>query len=156
MIFLIPAWVAAVFTTFAGTLMQVSGIYQNCLCASTGYWSFGSTSTVQLAADTEADRHASLDWQKAGYTAVIFLAVVAYLGWWCQRYLREKFIDRVKHLVAEDPSGRGSNAHTRPKFDLRQQSAAETVQGSEISTLRNFSGSSGECRFSDWPSNCKL
>ena len=104
-IFLVPAWAAAVFTTFAGTLMQITGIYQNCICAASGYWSFGSEPPVQLASDTEAARHASLNWQKAGYTALIFLAVVTYFGWWCQRYLREKFGDRVKHLVAKDSTG---------------------------------------------------
>ena len=79
--------------------MQIAGIFQNCICASNGYWSFGSTSTVQLAADTEADRDASLHWQKAGFAALSFLAVVTYLAWWSQRYLREKFIERVEHLV---------------------------------------------------------
>ena len=138
-LFLLPAWVAAIFTTFAGTLMQITGIYNNCLCASSGYWSWGSTSTVQLAADTEADTQASLNWQKAGYTALNFLAVVTYLGWWCQRYLREKFVERVKHLVADDPTV--NNTHTKQQVDLRKSS--------EISTLRDMSSSSGESCFSD-------
>ena len=71
---------------------------------------------MNLAADTEADRHASLHWQKAGYTALIFLAVVTYLGWWCQCYLREKFIERVKHLVARDPTG--NQMDTKEQVDL--------------------------------------
>lgn len=116
-----PAWAAAVFTTFAGTLMQITGIYQNCVCAASGYWSFSPNSTVQLAADTEDDRHASMNWQTAGYTALSFLAVVTYFGWWCQRYLREKFRERVEHLV--DPA------------------APESY---EFSTLRNLSSSSGK------------
>lgn len=138
------------FTTFAGTLMQITGIFQNCLCASNGYWSFGSDSTVQLAADTEADRGASLHWQKAGYAALIFLAVVTYLGWWCQRYLREKFMERVKHLVAKDPTG-GQNIIDIQVGLLRQQTV-EIVKSSEISTLCDLRGSSGECRFSEWHS----
>lgn len=103
-IFLMPAWAAAVFTTFAGTLMQITGVYQNCVCAASGYWSFSPNSTVQLAADTEDDRHASMNWQTAGYTALSFLAVVTYFGWWCQSYLREKFRERVEHLVVKDPA----------------------------------------------------
>ena len=134
-----PAWAAAVFTTFAGTLMQITGIYQNCVCAASGYWSFSPNSTVQLAADTEDDRHASMNWQTAGYMALIFLAVVTYFGWWCQSYLREKFRERVEHLVAKDPA-----APTKELAELRWQRTAETVKSSEISTLRNPSSSSGE------------
>ena len=95
---LLPAWISALFSTFAGTLMQISGIYQNCYCASNGYWTFGPTSTVSLATDTEDDRQSSWHWKRAGYTALGFLACVTYLGWWSQRYLREKFIERVKNL----------------------------------------------------------
>ena len=141
-ILLAPAWVAAVFTTFAGTLMQITGIFNNCLCASSGYWSWGSTSTVNLAADTEADRYASRHWQKAGYTALIFLAVVTYLGWWCQCYLREKFMERVKILVASDPIS--NQLHTKDQADLGRQRTVETVKSSEISTLCDLGGSSGE------------
>ncbi|KAL6713428.1 hypothetical protein ACLMJK_008893 [Lecanora helva] len=98
-VFLLPAWIVAVFTTFAGTLMQITGIFENCICLSTGYWSFPPGSTVSLATDTIHNRHASRYWNRAGYAALIFLACVTYLGWWSQRYLREKFIERVKHLV---------------------------------------------------------
>lgn len=97
---LLPAWISAVFTTIAGTLMQISGIYENCLCESTGYWTFGSTSTVSLATDTVEDRNSTWHWKLAGYIALSFLSFVTYLAWWCQRYLREKFVDRVKHVVA--------------------------------------------------------
>ena len=96
---LLPAWISAVFTTFAGTLMEITGIYENCLCESTGYWIFGFGSTVSLATDTLEDRNASLHWKIAGYIALFFLSFVTYLAWWCQRYLREKFVDRVKHVA---------------------------------------------------------
>ena len=75
------------------------GIFQNCLCASTGYWKFGSGATVSLASDTARDRASSRNWKVAGYIALVFLACVTYLGWWCQSYLRETFIERVKHLI---------------------------------------------------------
>ena len=132
-IFLTPAWLAAIFTTFAGTLMQITGIYQNCVCAASGYWAFSPNSTVQLAADTEADRHASENWQTAGYTALIFLVVVTYFAWWCQRHLREKFSERVEHLIAEDLTP------SCPR-------TPGTVKSSEISTLCNTSVSSSKCR----------
>ena len=152
-IFLVPAWLAAVFTTFAGTLMQITGIFQNCVCAASGFWSFSSNSTVQLAADTEDDRHASLNWQTAGYTALIFLAVVTYLGWWCQRYLRAKFGERVEHLVAKGSTA--IHTHTEESVELQRQRTPETFKSSEISTLRNLSSSPGESRFAGWPNDRK-
>ena len=133
--------------------MQITGIYQNCVCAAGGYWAFTSNSTVQLAADTEADRLASENWQIAGYTALIFLAAVTYFGWWCQRYLREKFSERVEHLVAQNCTP----IHNRitELVELQRQRTAGSVAKSEISTLHNSSGaqhpsgSSGERHFAE-------
>ena len=124
--------------------MQITGIYQNCICAAGGYWAFTPNSTVQLAADTEADREASETWQTAGYTALIFMAAVTYFGWWCQRYLREKFSERVESLVAEDCAP--NHTHTIELDKPQCQATVETVENSEISILRNPSRSSGEYR----------
>lgn len=131
--------------------MQITGIFDNCICAAGGYWAFTSNSTVQLAADIEADRLASMNWQTAGYTALVFLAVVTYFGWWCQRSLREKFGERVEHLVARDPTA--VRPHTKSQVDLRKQRNAETVKSSDITTLRNLSGSSGEFCLADLPND---
>ena len=133
--------------------MQITGIYNNCICAANGYWAFTSNPPVQLASDTEAARLASQNWQKAGFTALIFLVVVTYLGWWCQRFLREKFRERVDHLVAEDPPATHSRAEGLVNLQLQQ--TADTVKSSEMSTLRNMSSSSGEHRFAGWPDNHK-
>ena len=97
---LMPAWMVATFTTVAGTLMQITGIYNNCLCAITAWnWLSPSNAVMGLATDTQEDRDASWHWNRAGYTAVGFLACITYLGWWGQKFLREKFIQRVKDLV---------------------------------------------------------
>lgn len=56
---LLPTWYVALFTTFAGTLMQITGIFQNCYCAATYTWSYRSSSTVSLATDTQDDRASS-------------------------------------------------------------------------------------------------
>ena len=133
-VYLLPSWVVAVFTTFAGTLMQITGIFQNCICSSNGYWSFPPGSTVALAFDTEYDRHSSEHWTKAGYAALIFLACVTYLGWWSQRYLREKFIERAKHLVdpgnTEDPATALPSMYAPGDLKISQN---EFVQHEEVS-----------------------
>lgn len=97
-LFLLPSWITAVFTTFAGTLMQITGIYQNCWCAAR-FPSHATHATVSLASDTEEDRRSSRYWSTAGYIAVGGLFVVTYCGWWGQRYLRAEFLDRVDHLM---------------------------------------------------------
>ncbi|KAL2051235.1 hypothetical protein ABVK25_008483 [Lepraria finkii] len=99
------------FITFTGTLMQITRIFENCWCAS----NFDHT-IVSLAGDTQDDRQSSWQWNRAGYIALIFLACVTYLGWWCQRYLREKFIERVKNLIPETP-------HVRPKQEILHHDA---------------------------------
>ena len=99
-VFLLPAWIAAVFTTFAGTLMQITGIFQNCLCSAT----FPPHSTVSLASDTQSDRDSSQYWSTAGYIALGFLFCVTYFGWWCQRYLRDVFMEQVDDLAEKQPN----------------------------------------------------
>ena len=94
-----PAWLLAVFTTFAGTLMQITGIFQNCRCAATYTWAYRSDSTISLATDTESDRASSGTWNHAGYIALAVLGAVTFSGWSCQRYIRDVFIARVQHLL---------------------------------------------------------
>ena len=93
-----PTWLLALFATFVGTLMQITGIFQNCACAATYAWSPRKGTTVSLASDTQQDRQSARSWDIAGYFAVIFLLVVTYLGWFLQRNLRDYFDSRVKAL----------------------------------------------------------
>ena len=74
---LLPTWITAIFTTFAGTLMQLSGIFNNCFCNSAGYWSPHGEWTVELSTDSANDRRSSSNWNWAGYTALIFLGCVS-------------------------------------------------------------------------------
>ena len=127
MIFLLPSWLMAIFTTFAGTLMQISGIFQNCRCASTGFLSHSPTATVSLATDTQSDRDSSRSWKRAGYTALIFLACVTYLGWWGQRYLREKSIERVKYLVPEHDDLIGNTESNEPDHGTGETESLEII-----------------------------
>ena len=114
---LFPTWILALFTTFAGTLMQITGIYQNCLCAAT----FPAWSTVSLASDTEKDRRSSKYWNYAGYIAVGFLFLITYISWWLQRFLRDVFLKRADSVINRDtelmalngePTNQGSTGNT--------------------------------------------
>ena len=116
---MLPAWVSAIFTTFAGTLMQITGIHQNCVCSVPATkWLNLNNATIELATDTELDRLPSVHWKQAGYIALGFLACVTYLGYWCQRYLRDQFVARVRLLA--------SRATRRLEEDLEDTSNQET------------------------------
>ena len=125
---LIPVWFAVLFATLAGTLMQITGIYENCLCAlSVGEWG-NPDAVVTLSSDTEADRQSSSQWVRAGAGALASLTAITYLGWWSQRYLRETFLVRLEkfaqhstqnpHVLADNSSvydrNAGSSSHTTP------------------------------------------
>jgi hypothetical protein len=52
----------------------------------------------ELPTDTAGDREASKYWANCGYAAIGFMAFVCYIGWWYQRYLRRRFMQRVGGL----------------------------------------------------------
>ena len=115
---LLPAWLGALLATLAGTLMQLTGIFENCLCAlSVRHWVHPENAIVTLSSDTEADRLASSPWVRAGAAALASLTVITYLGWWCQRYLRETFRNRVEKFANAPPRSRHAMAEILPSFD---------------------------------------
>lgn len=93
----------AVIMTFVGTLMQITGIFQNCWCADDHQFSSKKSAYVSLSTDTENDRESALPWNEAGGTAVTFFGIVAYGGWWRQRFIRDTFIERGERLEGELP-----------------------------------------------------
>lgn len=114
------AGIVAVFVTLAGTLMEVIGVYNSCICGITATAWFPASSrdaaTLPLASDTVGDRNSARLWGWCGFTAVIFLSVMCYLGYWYQRYLREKFIDAVNHIKTglTPPSSKPTLTITQP------------------------------------------
>lgn len=96
----------AALSGIGGTLMQLIGVYRNCLCRVKVYnWGQLTTvATVQLATDTELDRTlATSSWKKFGFAAAVFMAFVTYAGWWYQKHLRNKFRDAVDEAWKDRP-----------------------------------------------------
>jgi hypothetical protein len=95
--------IASVFTSIGATIMQLLGVYRNCLCAlPIQYWrSPDRTDTyISLGSNTAADIMAAKTWWVGmGAVAVTFLCVNCYLGWWYQRRLRGVFQDAVKKCL---------------------------------------------------------
>ncbi len=72
----------AVFTCFAETLMQIMGAYRNCLCdISARYWLHPYETFVSLASDTQDRRNASHGWIIIGFTSMVLVAIICYVGW---------------------------------------------------------------------------
>jgi hypothetical protein len=95
----------SIFTTVAGTLMQLIGIYRNCLCVIlASEWPNPTNATIPLASDTATPRHSSKYWSGTGYGAIGFIAAVCYGGWWYQRFLHSKFVKKAR-LVTADQGG---------------------------------------------------
>lgn len=90
-------WIAcsiSIFTGIGGTLMQLIGVFRNCLCAipvsSWGRSRFG-TEFVISTNSALAIRQASTFWKVTGSIAITFLGIMSLVGWWSQKRLRYQF-----------------------------------------------------------------
>ncbi|KAH8747117.1 hypothetical protein F5882DRAFT_491650 [Hyaloscypha sp. PMI_1271] len=94
----------SIFAAIGGTIMQLLGVYSNCLCAlPVKYWSVRYTDEVNayvnLGSNSAADISAAQKWWMAmGSTATAFLCVATYFGWWYQRRLRGVFRDVAEKI----------------------------------------------------------
>lgn len=102
---------AAVFSSIGGTMMQIMGVYRNCLCQiNVNTWLHGrQEATLQLSTNSAEDiRQASRYWIPMGGAASAFLGLVAYVAWWYQRRLRFRFTELVRRIDERlPPSGPG-------------------------------------------------
>ena len=91
----------AIFTAIGGTMMQLIGVFRNCLCGlPVSYWRRSALDTAVLLStnSAEAIKHAATYWKGTGVTAVTFLGLISYVGWWYQRRLRYQFKILVDHI----------------------------------------------------------
>jgi hypothetical protein len=92
----------SLFTSVGSTIMQVAGVFENCICeVNANEWLNLVNSTVNVAMDTEEQRDSSGSWIRIGIAATGFMAVCAYLGWWYQKAIREKYEMAVQQLSTD-------------------------------------------------------
>jgi hypothetical protein len=92
---------AAVFSAIGGTMMQIIGVYRNCLCQiNVNTWLHGrNEATMQISTNSTEDiQQASRYWIPMGGAAAGFLGLVAYVAWWYQRRLRFRFTELVGRI----------------------------------------------------------
>lgn len=94
------ALLGSLFTSIGGTMMQIMGVYRNCLCyVNAPYWLNPSASPgINVASDTQQQRDSSQNWITMGTTATAFMALVCYMGYRYQLELRHHFVAVVVAL----------------------------------------------------------
>ncbi|KAI9885547.1 MAG: mRNA splicing protein [Watsoniomyces obsoletus] len=89
----------AAFIAIGGTMMQIMGVYRNCICQlNMGDWIGKKTWMIMSGNNAIHIRFARNTWVPIGGSATAFLAVVAYIGWWYQRHLRFQFRELVDQV----------------------------------------------------------
>ncbi|ETS86092.1 hypothetical protein PFICI_04117 [Pestalotiopsis fici W106-1] len=94
--------VVAVFAAIGGTIMQILGVYRNCIS-----WSWTNKdhpdSTVGMSYITPDSVPMAGVWKITGALAAGILGLVSALAWWHQRRLRKKFIFEAESLERLGP-----------------------------------------------------
>jgi hypothetical protein len=113
---------AAIFSAIGGTLMQLMGVYRNCLCKINidSWMNRKNESNLLLSTNNKIDiAQAELHWRSMGIAAAVFLGVTCYIGWWYQRRLRYIFKGLVERLDTRLPSlPNNPPGYTIPSRDL--------------------------------------
>ena len=83
----------ATFTAIGGTMMQIIGVYRNCLCdIPITTWHNRANELLVISTNSADDIHRAVTvWTGTGVTAVVFLGFVSFVGWWYQKRLRFQF-----------------------------------------------------------------
>jgi hypothetical protein len=86
----------AIFISTAGTLLEIMGVYRNCLClANVGSWLNPNSSITLLPDPAQVREKSLLWWVSTGWSAIGFMMAVCLAGWWYQLILRKRFERRV-------------------------------------------------------------
>jgi hypothetical protein len=91
--------------TLGGTIMQLVGVYRNCICKAGLYYGLPTTrnrsnARVKLSTDTEADRMAASIWLALGAAGIGWIVIVCGIAAWHRLRMRERCL-KVIDLLAE-------------------------------------------------------
>lgn len=97
--------IGSIFISIGGTLMQIMGVYRNCLCAiPLIYWRQlnGPEAWLNMGSNSaESIKNANTYWRGLGISSLVLLCVASYVGWWYQRRLRYSFRHIAEQLEGE-------------------------------------------------------
>lgn len=89
----------SLFFALGGTILQIMGVYKNCLCyVNAGMWFRLHEAFVEVASDTLEQRNSSRNWMIMGSVATGFMGICSYVGWFYQMTIRLGYERRVNEL----------------------------------------------------------
>ncbi|KAI1272904.1 hypothetical protein F5Y07DRAFT_279075 [Xylaria sp. FL0933] len=96
----------AVFAAVGGTMLQLLGVYRNCLCqVPATYWPYlnGPEAYFPISTNSqEAIEAADAWWTVTGSTSVGLISIITALAWWHQRRLRKLFKEEADKLEFDE------------------------------------------------------
>ncbi|KAI0402795.1 hypothetical protein F4802DRAFT_608492 [Xylaria palmicola] len=96
----------AIFAVVGGTMLQLLGVYRNCLCqVPATYWPYlsGPEAHFPLSTNSQAAIEAAEAWWTiTSSTSVGLISIVTALAWWHQRRLRKVFRDEADKLEFDE------------------------------------------------------
>lgn len=108
--------VLSVLITVGGSIMQLLGVYRNCICKAGLYWSLPTTRSwvgayVKVTDDTQDDRNAASTWLVCGGIGMAAVAIMSLLGAWHSMRIRQRCVHVIDELywsediIAADAGG---------------------------------------------------
>lgn len=86
--------------------MQILGVYSSDICnLTTNYWMNPLQPGLMVlvsANSKEMIRNAQIYWEPCAVTAISFMSVVSFVGWWYQRRMRDLFTEQVNNLDKDE------------------------------------------------------
>jgi len=90
--------------TIAGTIMQLLGVYRNCLCKAGLLYGFPTThygrdtAQVKLSTDAQMDRDQAHNWMMLGGFGVAWLVILCAVVGWHRVRMRQRCLDLIDDL----------------------------------------------------------
>lgn len=109
-----------VITSIGGTMMQLMGVYGGPKCSiNAQYWTKPHAEVPVILSNNYALEIADAKkyWVPSAITAILFLALVTFCGWWYQRRLRGLFRNLVSELGSEVTDREDIRAVVTPSRD---------------------------------------
>ncbi|EPE28037.1 hypothetical protein GLAREA_04828 [Glarea lozoyensis ATCC 20868] len=114
-----------VITSIGGTMMQLMGVYSTPKCSvNAEYWTKPHSQVPVVLSKNYALEIADAKkyWVPSAITAILFLALVTFCGWWYQRRLRGMFRNLVSELGSERTDREDIRAIVTPSRDGDEES----------------------------------
>jgi ABC-type Fe3+-siderophore transport system permease subunit len=101
--FICLAMLGGAFAALGGTILQLSGVYRNCICKSgLRYLVNHAGGTVELATDTQLDRDSWIVWWSNGIGALGFFSSVLILTCFYNMWMKENCKSIIEHEKFEE------------------------------------------------------